>query len=119
MNTKINLTYKGVPYCLEYDRMGVKTLEANGFVIEEFLKKPMSHIEMVFAGAFIKNHRKIKQTLVDEIYSKCPNKDDLISTLTTMIQETYEALFDEPEEGAEGNAEWEVVDLSLKKNSQE
>ena len=38
MNTKINLTYKGVPYCLEYDRIGVKTLEANGLVIEEFLE---------------------------------------------------------------------------------
>lgn len=115
MNTKINLTYKGVPYCLEYDRLGVKTLEANGFVIEEFLKKPMSNIEMVFTGAFIKNHRKIKQSLVEEIFAKCGNKDELISTLTVMIQETYEALFDEPEEGDEGNAEWEVVDLSLKK----
>ena len=116
MNTKINLTYQGVPYTLEYDRMGVKTLEANGFVIEEFLKKPMSNIEMVFAGAFIKNHRKIKSSLVEEIYSKCPNKDNLITTLGKMIEETYEALFDGPVEGDEGNAEWEVVDLSLKKS---
>ena len=116
MNTKINLTYKGVPYCLEYDRMGVKTLEANGFVIEEFLKKPMSNIEMVFAGAFIKNHRKIKSNLIEEIYSKCPNKSDLIETLAKMIEETYTALFDEPIDGEEGNAEWEVVDLSLKKS---
>lgn len=116
MNTKINLTYQGVPYTLEYDRMGVKTLEANGFVIEEFLKKPMSNIEMVFAGAFIKNHRKIKSTLVEEIYAKCPNKDSLITTLAKMIEETYDALFDEPTDGDEGNAEWEVVDLSLKKS---
>ena len=114
MNTKINLTYQGVSYCLEYDRMGVKTLEANGFVIEEFLKKPMSNIEMVFAGAFIKNHKKIKSSLVEEIYSKCPNKDDLITALAKMIEETYEALFDGPVDGDEGNAEWEVVDLSLK-----
>ena len=116
MNTKINLTYKGVPYCLEYDRMGVKTLEANGFVIEEFLKKPMSNIEMVFAGAFIKNHRKIKSTLVEEIYNKCPNKDELISTLAKMIEETYTELFEEPTGDDEGNASWEVVDLSLKKD---
>lgn len=114
MNTKINLTYQGVPYTLEYDRMSVKTLEANGFVIEEFLKKPMSNIEMVFAGAFIKNHRKTKSSLVEEIYTKCPNKDDLITTLAKMIEETYDVLFDEPTDGDEGNAEWEVVDLSLK-----
>ncbi len=118
MNTKINLTYQGVPYCLEYDRIGVKTLEANGFSIDEFIKKPMSNIEMVFAGAFIKHHRRIKQSLVDEIYKNCPSKDKLIEALTTMIQETYEALFDEPANDNEGNAEWEVVDLSLKKKSQ-
>ena len=45
MNTKINLTYKGVPYVLEYDRMSVKLLEANGSNTEEFMAKPMSHIE--------------------------------------------------------------------------
>lgn len=117
MNTKINLTYKGVPYCLEYNRMAVKTLEANGFSIEEFLKKPMSNFEMVFAGAFIKNHRKTKQDLIEEILYKCKDKETLIKTLSTMIQETYDALFDEPDEdGDEGNATWEVVDLSLKKS---
>lgn len=118
MNTKINLTYKDVPYCLEYDRMGVKMLEANGFSVEDFLKKPMCNIEMVFAGAFIKNHRKIKQDLVDEIFAKCKDKDKLITTLTTMIEETYDVLLDEPDDSDEGNAEWEVVDLSLKKKSQ-
>ena len=39
MNTKINLTYKGVSYCLEYDRMSVKMLEANGFAVEEILQR--------------------------------------------------------------------------------
>ena len=114
MNTKINLSYKDVPYVLEYDRMSIKTLEANGFVVEDFLKKPMSNIELAFAGAFIKHHRKTKQQVIDEIYNKCPNKEDLVHALVTMIQETYNALFDDPEEDA-GNAKWEVVDLSPKK----
>lgn len=116
MNTKINLSYKNVPYTLEYDRMSVKTLEANGFSVEEFVKKPMSNIDMAFAGAFIKHHRKTKQSVIEEIYNKCENKDALIETLITMIQETYEALFDEPVAGDEGNASWEVVNLSPKKD---
>ena len=37
MNTKIKFAYKDVPYVLEFDRMSVKTLEANGFSVEEFL----------------------------------------------------------------------------------
>lgn len=115
MNTKINLTYKDIPYTLEYDRMAIKTLEANGFIIEEFLKKPMSNIELAFAGAFIKNHRKTKQSTIDEIYSKCKDKNKLVETLVTMVQETYNSLFDDPEDD-EGNVEWEVVDLSPKKS---
>lgn len=115
MNTKINLTYNDVPYTLEYDRMAIKTLEANGFAIEEFLKKPMSNIELAFAGAFIKNHRKTKQSIIDEIYSKCKDKNKLVEALVTMVQETYNSLFDDPEDD-EGNVEWEVVDLSPKKS---
>lgn len=115
MNTKINLTYKDVPYVLEFDRMTIKTMEANGFVVDEFIDKPMSNIELAFAGAFIKNHRKTSQSVIEEIYQKCPNKKQLVETLVKMIQETYEALFDEPE-GETGNATWEVVDLTPKTN---
>lgn len=118
MNTKITLTYKGVPYTLEYDRMAVKTLEANGFSIEDFIAKPMSNIELAFAGAFIKHHRRTKQELIMEIFDKCPDKEGLTKALITMIQETYDALFEEPKSD-EGNATWEVMDLSPKKKSQE
>ena len=34
MNTKINLTYKDEKYVLEYNRMSVKLLEENGFVLD-------------------------------------------------------------------------------------
>lgn len=118
MNTKINLTYKSVPYTLEYDRMSIKTLEANGFSVEDFLAKPMSNIDLAFAGAFLKHHKKTKSTLIEEIYDRCPNKEKLVEGLVTMIQETYESLFAEPDDGDEGNAEWEIVDLSPKKKSQ-
>ena len=36
--------------------------------------------------------------------------------LQKMIQETYDALLEEPEEDSEGNATWEVMDLSPKKS---
>lgn len=117
MNTKINLTYNGETYTLEYDRMSVKLLEANGFKIDEFLEKPMSNIELAFAGAFVKNHKKISQTVVDEIYSKTPDKKGLVVRLQAMISECYDSLLEEPKDD-EGNATWEVVDLSPKKTSQ-
>jgi hypothetical protein len=113
MNTKINLTYKGVDYVLEYDRASVKLLEAHDFDVTSFLEKPMINIELAFAGSFIKNHKKTNQTTIDEIYKKCPDKKSLLDALIKMIQETYDALLDDPEDN-EGNATWEVVDLSPK-----
>ena len=117
MNTKINLTYKGVSYTLEYDRASVKLLEANGLDITSFMDKPMTNVELAFTGAFIKHHSKVAQTTIDEIFKTCKDKSSLTNALIKMINETYEALMDEPEDN-EGNATWEVVDLSPKKSQE-
>lgn len=118
MNTKINLTYKGEQYVLEYDRNSVKILESSGFVLADFLQKPMLNIEKAFAGAFIKNHRKTPQGTIDKLFAACPDKTKLIETLQNMINETYDALLSDETEGSEGNATWEVVDLSPKTNKE-
>ena len=108
MNTKINLTYKGIDYTLEYDRMSVKLLENEGFSLRDFSERPMTNLELAFSGSFIKNHRKISQNIIDEIFSKMTNKEELVSTLSKMINECYESLMEEPE-GDEGNISWEAV----------
>lgn len=116
MNTTINLTWKGDKYTLEYDRSTVKILENAGFVLEEFLRKPMNNIELVFSCAFLKNHRNISQNTIDAIFDKVKDKSGLLQVLQTMIQDTYESLLDEPDDNEEGNATWEVIDLSPKKS---
>lgn len=113
MNTKITLTYNGEKYTLEYDRMSIKMLEKAGFQYEAFLDKPLTNIELAFTGAFIKNHPKLQQTVIDEIYASCENKQELIGVLSKMINECYESLLVEPD-GKSGNATWEVMDLSPK-----
>lgn len=118
MNTKIELTYQGVNYTLEYTRETVSILEANGFKSDELLTKPMTNIDLAFQIAFVKNHPHTQIATIKEIYNHCPNKNELIVTLKKMIDETYEALLADPEEDAEGNALWKTVDLSPKKISQ-
>lgn len=115
MNTQIRLTYKGDEYVLEFNRMTIKMLEQSGFVAEEFMKKPLNNIELVFAAAFIKNHPKIQQSVIDEIFKLCSDKNSLIAALNIMINETYESLLSNPDEDESGNVSWEVIDLSPKK----
>jgi len=111
LNTKVNLTYNGVDYTLEYNRMTVKMIESEGFELDKFSKQPMTMIDLAFRGAFYKNHRRVSQNLIEEIYSQCPEKERLIDNITTMITECYNSLMTDSNEG---NVKWEVASLSPK-----
>lgn len=115
MNTKINFTYKDIPYVLEYDRNSIIQMEASGLVISEFLERPITNIQIAFAGAFLKNHKKTatNQKLVTEIYDLFENKEELISTLVTMIGETYDSLLgDKEDDNTEGKIKWGTSGLN-------
>lgn len=114
MNKYINITHDGETYKLEYNRDSIKRLENAGFKYEEFLDKPMNNVELVFTAAFIKNHPKVQQVTIDEIYNGCKDKSKLMATLNLMINDCYESLLGEPEDDS-GNTTWEMVDLTPKK----
>jgi hypothetical protein len=104
--SKINLTYEKKEYVLEYNRMSVKTMESQGFVLEELTAKPMTMIPLLFQGAFIKNHRGIKRSLMDEIFEEIGDKTALMEALMEMYAETLGSL---TEGSGEGNATWAMV----------
>jgi hypothetical protein len=107
MANQIKLTYQGENYILEFTRRSVELMERQGFIAEELLKKPMTNLPALFAGAFIANHRFVKRETIDAIYEKLPNKQDLMTKLVEMYNEPIQSLLDEPED-AEGNATWEA-----------
>lgn len=106
MNTKIQFTYKDVPYTLEYNRNAIQTIESQGFNFNDFKAAPLTNVTLAFYGAFIKNHRNTSTKLIDEIYNSMANKTDLIDVLTTMIVECYNTLFDD---NKSGNITWSTV----------
>lgn len=105
MSKQLNFTYQGKDYCLEYTRKSVEMLEKNGFVASDIKDKPMTTLPALFAGAFLANHRFVKQEVIDEIFSKMTNKSELIGKLAEMYNEPIMTLIDEPED-AEGNLDW-------------
>ena len=101
---QINFDYNGKHYCLEYTRESVKMMEANGFSLQDFTDKPATRVEQLWAGAFMSNHRKEKNAIVREIYSKMKDKETLIQKLIEMYNNTLNYLV--PDEDDEGNVEW-------------
>ena len=104
--SKINLTYDKKEYILEFNRQSVKTMEGQGFVLEELTAKPMTMIPLLFQGAFIKNHRGIKRSLMDEIFEEIGDKTGLMEALMEMYAETLSTL---TENNSEGNATWAMT----------
>ena len=105
MSKQLKFTYQDRDYCLEYTRKSVELMEKNGFVATDIQTKPMTTLPTLFAGAFLANHRFVKQDVIDEIFSKMTNKSDLIGKLAEMYNEPIMTLIDEPTE-AEGNLDW-------------
>ena len=105
MNKQLRFTYQDKEYCLEYTRTTVAAMEKKGFVASDIETKPVTVLPALFAGAFLANHRYVKPEVIDEIYSKMTNKQELIGKLAEMYNEPIMALIDEPTE-SEGNLGW-------------
>ena len=108
--SKITITYDKTEYTLEYSRQSVKTMEAQGFVLDELTSKPMTMIPLLFSGAFIKNHSGkdgVKRKVVDEIFDNISDKSGLMEVLMEMYADTLATLTDSNE--GEGNATWARV----------
>ena len=105
MAKQLRFTYQDKEYCLEYTRKSVETMEKNGFVASDIQNKPMTTLPALFAGAFLANHRYVKQDVIDAIFAKMPNKMELIGKLAEMYNEPIMSLIDEPED-SEGNVIW-------------
>lgn len=105
MAKQLRFTYQSKEYILEYTRKSVEIMEKKGFVASEIETKPMTVLPALFAGAFLAHHRGEKPEVIDAIYAKMTNKQELIGKLAEMYSEPIMALVDEPEE-SEGNLDW-------------
>jgi hypothetical protein len=104
--SKIVLSYENTEYELEFNRQSVKTMEAQGFVLDELTTKPMTMIPMLFSGAFYKNCKGTKRSVIDEIFDSIGDKTALMQALMEMYAETLSTLTDDT---SEGNVTWTLV----------
>ena len=105
MSKQLEFEHDGKKYTLEFTRRTVSEMEKKGFIASEITDKPMTTLPALFAGAFLANHRFVKQETIEEIFSKLTKKKDLIGKLAEMYNEPIMALVEDPEEN-KGNISW-------------
>lgn len=107
MAKQIKFTVGEKQYTLEFTRKSVETMEKQGFSVQDITDKPMSVLPQLFAGAFLAHHKFEKREVIDGIFAKMKNREELFSTLVEMYNEPLLAIMAEPESD-EGNVEWTV-----------
>ena len=105
MAKQLKFTYEDKEYTLEFTRRTVTEMEKKGFIASDVEIKPMSTLPAMFEGAFLAHHRFVKKNVIDEIFAKLTNKEELIGKLAEMYNEPIMALIEEPE-ADEGNVGW-------------
>ena len=105
MSKQLRFTYEDKEYVLEFTRRTVTEMERKGFIASEVENKPMSTLPALFAGAFLAHHRFVKQDVIDSIFAKMKNKEELIGKLAEMYNEPIISLMEEPEDTAK-NVDW-------------
>lgn len=114
MATKITITYNKQEYVLEYSRNAVRQMEQQGFVLEKISEQPMNMVPLLVYGAFMKNNKGIKRSLVDEIYEHITDKigdgeNGFIHALLEMYAETVNTLTDNNAVDEGNAAVWKVT----------
>lgn len=105
MSKTLEFSYEGKDYCLEFTRRSIETMERNGFVVSDIKDKPMLTLPTLFAGAFLAHHKFVRRDVIDAIYEKMTNKQELIGKLAEMYNEPINALVNDPAEDS-GNVSW-------------
>ena len=106
MSKRIELDFEAKHYVLEFTRATVTTMQRQGFQVDLVPKFIPVHLPTLFAGAFMANHKYVKQEVINKIYDMLPEKVDMVTALVEMYNEPINALLEDPEE-SEGNAVWE------------
>lgn len=104
--SKISFEYNGEKYTLEYTRDSARALQLAGFDDTKIRTQELVMIPLLFKYSFMEHHPKIKGAVIDEIFDRLINKDDLITKLAEMYYATVTSLADEPEDS--GKVEWTV-----------
>lgn len=74
---KLKLKINDKDYTLEMNRDSIKWLEAMGFSIEEFDKKPITFYDLIWTSLFVANHKDVNPNLaikLMETYEKSGKK---------------------------------------------
>ena len=84
---KLKLHIKDKDYTLMMTRDTIKTLEAVGFVIEDFERKPVTYYDMLWASLFLANHKDVNGNLAVKLREEYEKEHNSALVIKFAIEE--------------------------------
>lgn len=88
---KLKLKINDKDYTLEMNRETIKWMEANGFVIEEFERKPITYYDLLWYSLFLVNHREVNPNLAIKLMESYKANGKNPSNVIKFAIEEYQA----------------------------
>lgn len=74
-------------YTLELNRLSIKWLEANGFSMAEFEKKPITYFDLLWTSLFLANHKDVNPSLAIKLMETYEEKYDVVEIVRFAVEE--------------------------------
>lgn len=88
---KLKLKINDKDYTLEMTRDSIKWLEAMGFSIEEFDRKPITFYDLIWTSLFIANHKDINPNLAIKLMDTYQKSGKSPAKVVKVAIEEYQA----------------------------
>lgn len=104
---KLKLKINDKDYTLEMTRDSIKWLEAVGFSIEEFDKKPVTFYDLVWTSLFLANHKEVNSNLAIKLMETYQKSGKNPAKVVKFAIEEYQSFMSA------------LADINLKENDEE
>jgi hypothetical protein len=88
---KCSITIKDKDYTIQVNRDSIVWLEARGFNIEEFAKKPITYIDILWTSGFLMNHPEVNSNLALKLMETYTEEGGDIMEIINFILEEYQS----------------------------
>ena len=87
----LELNINDKDYKLELTRESIKWLEANGFSIQDFDKKPVTYYDLLWQSLFVANHKEVSASLALKLLDAYQNSGNKIMPVIKFAIEEYQS----------------------------
>ena len=88
---KCSITIKDKEYTIQLNRDSIMWLESTGFAIEDFYKKPLTSVELLWTTGFVMNHREVNQNLAMKLLETYQEEGGDVTEVAKFVLEEYQS----------------------------